>query len=164
VYRVRALFNDYSDGGTRADVQGLRGVSPRNIGFFWRSAHIRSEASVLAGFLCLFGALPTDALAAPSELVPSLLAAELICRAVEQFESLAPQSSITVEYAILLLSELIRGVEMAFGLCPRCRALILIDRLAIGERLCAFCAHETQSGHPYSLPKPEDEGRQGTLF
>jgi hypothetical protein len=149
MYRVRALYRTYARSGKCKP--RLHGSSPRTIGFFWRSARLRSEAAVLAGFFRIFGALPGYTATDASDWAPSLGAGELLCRALEQFQALVPDSPITIEYAILLWSLLIRGAEVSIACCERCHVLILIDRLAVGRRLCGFCLHEQQNGLAYTV-------------
>jgi ribosomal protein L37AE/L43A len=141
---------------------------------------VKCEAAVLAGFLRAFDVLPT----LPSEIVPDdlpgITRGERLCRAYTEFRSLLPATVITIEHAMLLLTELVRGVEMTLGRCPTCHILIVVDRLAIGTPRCAYCAYEAHAGLPYLTAIKETEastneqstedsdvpspGRQGSLF
>jgi hypothetical protein len=165
-YRLQALYRDYVRSGTRGERP--HGTSPNIIRFFWRSAHLRTEGAVLAGFLQSFGALLPHGQTGAAAWMPALAPGELICHAFEQFRPLAPASRITVEHAFLLWRELMRGVEVAVSRCQRCPALILVDRLDIDRKLCAHCLHEQNNGFAYSLPddpiKDLGEPTQGSLF
>jgi hypothetical protein len=70
---------------------------------------------------------------------------------IRNFLSLVPDTEITLEHAILLLTELVRGEQMELGRCLTCQVLILVDRLSVAAKECAHCAHEARSGLPYPL-------------
>lgn len=147
MYRVRTLYDAYaSEAQSRSP---LRGVAPYQVGFFWRSSQLRSEAAVLAGFLGAFGVLPEVRGEGAAESLESVGRGERLCRAFEEFKACWPQAQSTLEHAILLLGELVRGEEMALMLCMDCDVLIVVDRLAIAPPRCAFCLHEHQAGRAY---------------
>jgi hypothetical protein len=147
MYRVRALYEAYAAGAESPSA--LRGVAPRQVSYFWRSFQLRSEAAVLAGFLRAFEVFPDapgDRAAEPLECVAR---GERLCRAYEEFKACWPEAQSTLEHAILLLTELVRGVEMALASCMDCDVLIVVDRLSIAPRRCSFCLHEHQAGRAY---------------
>jgi hypothetical protein len=147
MYRVRTLYEAYA--GAAESPSPLRGVAPHQISYFWRSYQLRSEAAVLAGFLGAFGVFPD----APGESAAGSLECvgrgERLCRAYEEFKMCWPQAQSTIEHAILLLTELVRGVEMALASCMDCDVLIVVDHLSISPPRCAFCLYEHQAGRAY---------------
>jgi hypothetical protein len=180
-YRIRTFYRAYAAGEPAVSGSPLRGVPPTQVQFFWKSAQLKCEAAVLAGFLRAFQALPAVGDIDPDSL-PSIPRGERLCRAYEEFRSLVPDTEITIEHAMLLLTELVRGEQMDLGRCLRCQVLILVDRLAITSSHCAYCAHEARAGLPYpatliaaqsksdseedagSEPEDTSPGKQGTLF
>jgi hypothetical protein len=150
MYRVRTLFAAYAAGAESGSA--LRGVAPHQVSYFWRSGQLRSEAAVLAGFLSAFGVFPERLGNGTAQSLPSVDRGERLCRAYEEFKACWPEAQSTVEHAILLLGELVRGVEMALSCCMDCDVLIVVDRLAITPPRCAFCLHEHQAGRPYQVP------------
>ena len=136
MHRIRTLYLAYASGVAQPLRPRLRGVAPYRISFFWRSAHLRCEGAVLGGFLSSYGVLP--AVPEMSEL-ENLPRGEQLCRAYEAFAEVWPDAQSTLEHAILLLTELCRGVEIAFGRCADCDTLVVIDRLAITPPRCSYC-------------------------
>lgn len=181
-YQIRTFYRAYAAGEPAVSGSPLRGVAPTQVRFFWRSAQLKCEAAVLAGFLRAFDVLPL----LPSEIVPDELPGiargERLCRAYAEFKSLLPETQITIEHAMLLMTELARGVEMTLGRCAICQVLVVVDRLAIGAHRCAYCTYEAQAGLSYIAAIKEAEflsvgaeestedsdegppGRQGSLF
>jgi len=171
MYRVRTLYETYAAGaGSRSP---LRGVAPHQVSYFWRSAQLRSEAAVLAGFLSAFEVLPV----APGREAPgsleSVARGERLCRAYEEFKACWPEATSTLEHAILLAVELVRGVEIGLARCVDCDVLVVVDRLAVAPPRCAFCLHERHAGRAYAAraASSADEGVaeaqkavQGRLF
>lgn len=171
MYRVRTLYEAYS--GSAESPQ--RGVAPHQVSFFWRSAQLRSEAAVLAGFLTAFGAFPTGTGPKAPGALESVERGERLCRAYEEFKACWPETQSTLEHAILLLGELVRNVEIALNRCMDCDILIVVDRLSVAPPRCAFCRHERQVGRAYraaatkaanTVAEPDDAQAavQGRLF
>lgn len=147
MYRLQSLY-DACVGGDGAR-SALRGVAPYQVSFFWRSHQLRSEGAVLAGFLSAFGVFPDASELARAGSLEGIGRGERLCRAYEEFKACWPQAQSTLEHAILLLTELVRGVEMALSCCTDCDVLIVVDRLAISPPRCAFCMYERQAGRAY---------------
>lgn len=143
-YRIRALYRAYAEGEPAVSGSPLRGVPP---------TQVKCEAAVLAGLLRAFDVLPAPSNEVNPDSLPSLARGERLCRAYRayrEFRALAPETEITIEYAMLLLTELVRRVQMTLGRCPTCQIPILVDRLSIATPRCAHCAHEAQAGLPYA--------------
>lgn len=179
IYRIRSL-RDYVSDAPELAITPLRGVSPQQPAAFFRSAQVRTDAALLAGFLHVFRVIPPgEHIENAADVLPSLPRGLRLCRAYRQFVGLNSSTSLSIEYAILLLTELVRSVEIALSTCNRCGVMVLIDRLAVGEPRCAHCQHELQAGLPHvvalagpkatlqstaELPEGEFEGGQGSLF
>ena len=166
IYRVKTLYQAYVGSGRAAP----RGSSPYQIGHFWSSLQSRTEAAVLAGFLVAYEVLPDS-----HERLETVTRGERLCRAYEEFIAVWPEAQFRLEHAMLLLEELVRGLEMGLTECPGCDVLVVADRMALGPPRCAFCLHVLQAGRRYdrrASPRAEEEGsgasgsgvHQGTLF
>ncbi|HBZ71232.1 MAG TPA: hypothetical protein DEP35_16490, partial [Deltaproteobacteria bacterium] len=142
LYRIRTLYNAYAKGGEVGIP--VKGFAPRQVRFFFRSGRLRSEAGVLAGFLAVYGVFPDERARGAAETLESVARGERLCRAYEEFKACWPEAQSTLEHAILLLEELVRGVQMAFARCLDCDSLIVVDLLSITPARCAFCLHERQ--------------------
>jgi hypothetical protein len=165
MYRVKTLYESYAGDGRMPQ----RGASPYQVSKFWSSLQSRTETSVLAGFLSVYGVLPQPgAYTGPLE---TLTRGERLCRAYEEFIALWPEAELKLEHGMLLLGELVRGVEMEIAECRGCDVLVVADRLAAGAPRCAFCLHEAQADRHYHRRRrrwakeegPEWSG-QGSLF
>lgn len=153
MYRVHTLYDAYA--GAAEAGSPPKGVAPHQVSFFWRSAQVRSEASVLAGFLAAFGVYPEASAYGAAGRLESLARGERLCRAYEEFKACWPEAQSTLEHAILLLKELVRGIEIALARCLDCDVLIVVDLLSIAPPRCAFCLHERQAGRSYRERAPE---------
>ncbi|MEJ0036530.1 MAG: hypothetical protein WDO68_10650 [Gammaproteobacteria bacterium] len=132
-YRIQSLYRDYGAGAGSLAEPRHRGRSPGQVTFFWQSAQLRCEAAILAGFFRLFGPAPLTPADSAKESLPGLVSGDQLCESYERFRSLAPESQISIEHAVLLLLELARGVELRVDRCAECEtALVLIDVLAAG--------------------------------
>jgi hypothetical protein len=156
VYRVKSLREAYAGGGETS----LRGPSPYQVGQFWGSLQSRTETSVLAGFLSVYGVLPEPS-AAPEPL-ETVSRGERLCQAYEEFIALWPEAILKLEHGVLLLGELVRGVEMEVTECRGCDALVVADRLASAPPQCAFCMDEMHVGRRYDH-RPLRRGKAGDV-
>lgn len=175
MYRIHTLYEAYAVGGKNASRPLPRGKAPHQVSYFFRSAHLKCEAAVLGGFLKTFGVLAAEGDASLVEHLPGIARGERLCRAFEEFTAYWPSAELTVEHAILLLTELTRGVEIVLERCSSCHILIVLDRLSVGPKRCAFCAYEAQAGLPYAAREAVSADRavaagvgegptQGSLF
>jgi hypothetical protein len=135
--RVRTL-REYAADGSHSEAP-RRGVAPHQPAIFFRSAVVKSEAVVLAGFLHVFGVMPTVKTTKPEDDLPSPGRGMRLCNAYAQFMACVPMTKLSIERAMLLLIELTKNVELTLDRCRTCEALVLVDRLAVSEPLCALC-------------------------
>jgi hypothetical protein len=165
-YNIRKLRNDY--GGDAVPREGLKGKAPFRIEFFCKSATLRCETPLLAGFLQHFGALPAPG-RIKVESLPDVLRGERLCAAYEQFLLLCPHTDISFERAITLLKELVRGELIRVAHCASCGELVVHDCLWARDPSCAYCFREAHAGLPHPLVRhtrstarsqPEAEGSE----
>ena len=138
--RIRKLYRSYLCDSRAKPVIRHRGKSPQQAGFFMRTARARQEAALLASLCCLVGALP--AAPAPELLgtLPSLGRGELLCQAFAVYRSLVPESMLSFEHAVFLLTALVRGDELVLSACRECSARLIIDRWSLRAPCCSVCA------------------------
>jgi hypothetical protein len=170
MYGIRALYKDYAMAAGASPP--VRGSMPSSVGYFWTSFQVRTETALLAGLLDYFEVIPRDGLSVES--LPGLTRGEQLCRAYEEFKAAWPKAQSTLEHAIVLLEELVRGQEMQVEVCGGCASLLVRDRLSRDVAYCAYCLKEAWGGRPYSLRQgrlPEvsvrensDNAAQGRLF
>jgi hypothetical protein len=174
MYRVRTLREYVAD--ARDSSPPRRGVSPFQPAVFFRSAETKSEAAVLAGFLHVFGVMPSEQTVNAERDLPSIVRGMRLCDAYVQFAACFPATRLSIEHAMLLLIELTKNAELTLDRCHACAALILVDRLAVSEPQCAHCQTQTalhrvvvrnppteNSEQVLGLPQ-SDTPRQGSLF
>jgi hypothetical protein len=154
IYRVKAFREAYAGGGGTS----RRGPSPYQVGQFWSSLQSRTETSILAGFLCVYRVLPEPGEAAsPLETIDR---GERLCRAYDEFAALWPAAELKLEHGMLLLGELVRGVEMEVAECNGCDVLVVADRLVAAPPRCAFCMDDLYNGRRYD-ERPSCRGSEG---
>ena len=135
--RVRKLFRTYATETVLREHSRLRGSAPHRPSVFTRSARLRTEAAILAGFLYTSGAT------CPLE---RLQRAERLCDTYETFREVLPTTELTFEHAAFLLQALTRDSELQIGECFTCRAPILIDRIHCPTAPCLRCAKARRDG------------------
>ena len=152
--RIRKLVRSYF-GDENSRVTRHRGKSPRQIAYFLRTPRIQHETTVLASLLCLFDVLPRETVPDPLRALPSVRRGELLCQAFEAYRTLIPDSQITFEHAVFLITALACGEELTATLCGDCRGLMVVDRYAAPQRRCAACERTLQGE---LLPLPSEDG------
>ncbi len=116
-----------------------RGQSPRQVGFFFRTARIASQAAVL-GYLCEEALqLTQPRVRTPLNLFRTVRHGEQLCEAYEAYQKSVLEPAITFEYAVLLATLLACTQELALRPCTECDALNLIDCLGDPEDQCLHC-------------------------
>jgi hypothetical protein len=175
MYRVRILHRTYRGSGAGA-AEARRGVAPHQVSYFFRSAKLKCEGAVLGGLLRLYEVLPESPSAGGPERLAGVARGERLCQAYAAFKGYCPDSSSTVEHAILLLTELVRGSEVRLSHCLQCRSLILQDCLALRGAECAYCSWKSHAGRwrlasypgpkeaELSPPVESEPGQQSSLF
>lgn len=150
-YQIRRLRKDYA--GDAARKAALKGITPFRVEFFSKSATLRCEAPMLAGFLRHFDVLPPEGEVRVEDL-PNLSRGERFCTACEQFRLSRPDSEISFEHAVMLLAELVRGAEIRLANCSGCGELVVHDCLSTRWPSCAYCLHEAHAGLPHCQRRP----------
>lgn len=132
--RVRNLHRSYAVG--EASALRHRGPPPRQFERVLRSPALRSEAAAALG-ICRALGIAADA-RQPSAL-PSLPTGERLCSAFELYRACIPDTALTLEQLMLLLTVLARGEPLMLAHCAQCHAAILSDCRELTRRVCAHC-------------------------
>ena len=157
--RVRALQQSYGSHvpGAAGSPQPKRprGQSPYRIERLLHSLQQQQYATCFARHCKNAGVIPAVRLADVDRMLPGVERGELLCSAYESFQHDFPSSSLSIEQAVLLLTELVRGEEIGMGVCGQCGSCMIVDRLnpapqpcyvcRFGLEPCASCADEAGS-------------------
>lgn len=141
--RIRKLYRSYLCDPRAKPLIRHRGKSPQQTGFFMRSARSRQEAALFASLCCLVGALPEGPAPELLDTLPSLGRGELLCHAYAVYRSLLPETMISFEHAVFLLTALVRGDELVLSACRECSAVLIIDRWSLRAPRCSQCADDS---------------------
>lgn len=133
--RIKTLRRDWKV----ASDQRHRGPSPSSVSVFFRSARMRAEASALAVICRMLGAVGAAPMADAARRFPSLERGERLCDVFEAFRTFFPKSDVGFEQVVLLAVGMAQGDVLRLEYCGNCDAVILADRLAAAQRLCAPC-------------------------
>ena len=137
--RVRNLCQSYAK-----SEQGLsrhRGPSPNRPGIFLRSLRMRNEGAALGGLFQIFGVVPEASMPNARSDLPSLTRGERLCNAYDFYSHMIPDTSVKIEYAVMLAIALAQGTEILLAMCSRCGCAILVDRYGTARRTCMYCLH-----------------------
>jgi hypothetical protein len=117
----------------------LSGPSPSALNLFWKSQRLQREAAAMAGLFRMLGVLPAGTTPYDIRRLPDLQRGEQLCLAYETYLSFVPEPRISLEHAVLLVTALVRGTEIALERCVDCDAVVLIERLDTSRPRCAGC-------------------------
>lgn len=168
--RIRELYRAHADENGGCPVRH-RGPPPSQVAFFLQTARRRSESAALAALCSVLGVMPTHPPVNVKKDLPNFRRGALLVQAYEAYRSLVGSTDFTLEHAVLLVTELVQGTELALGHCLHCGGVIVLDPRDPRRRACAGCRREGE-GRPEKAPAParqgavvpESESRQQTLI
>ena len=138
--RIRKLYRSYVSDHDEEAVPRHRGKSPRQAGYFFRSAELHFQATQLASLYLLHGLLGTTLVGVePRYRVGSIESGALLCQAYEAYRDLHEPARISFEHAWFLLWALARRAEIGVSRCGLCEGVRLHDLLARRVTACANC-------------------------
>lgn len=137
--RVAKLARELAGSNPSSPVTRHRGRSPYQVGFFFRTANLAAQASVLACYCEQLDVLPREPGSIALRDFACLIRGEHLCEAYEFYCASLMHPSISFEYAALLVTELARGEELSLADCATCGARYLVDRLGIPKPECTHC-------------------------
>jgi hypothetical protein len=121
-----------------------RGPSPTLLSAFFRSARTRSEASVIALFCRIHGAVPREKIVDAARYFPSLDRGERLCDVYEAYRTYFPESEVTFELIVLLAIGMAEPNSLDLRRCSSCPGIVVIDLLSVRNRGCSQCARTEQ--------------------
>ncbi|HVW67747.1 MAG TPA: hypothetical protein VHB68_02180 [Steroidobacteraceae bacterium] len=136
--RVRRLYHSYFRDLDIAAQRRPRGRAPHCIELLLRPRKQRDEALELARVYHHMGLLKLASV--PPHANDRVRIGETLCDAFETFKIKYPNSTITLEHGVLLLSSVIRAEEILLHCCGVCQNLMILDRLQPPPRWCAVCS------------------------
>jgi hypothetical protein len=116
-----------------------RGPSPTSLKAFFRSARVQNEASCIAAYCRILGAVTVQRIENAVRFFPNLTRGERLCDVFEAYRTLFPKSELNFEQTVLIAVGLAQGDVIELDRCSSCPRTTLIDRLAIGGRFCCDC-------------------------
>ena len=115
------------------------GPAPTSVAHFLRSPIARMEAAVFAGLFRAFHLLPERPLRNRALDLPSVERGERLCDAFEMYRSLVPDSTMSMEQAILILTESVPGGDLVAERCIECGCAMVMERYGTPRKLCGGC-------------------------
>lgn len=139
-----------------------RGPAPTSFDVFFSCARSRSESAVLA---LLYLALGASKISKPySSSRAAVQGGERLCDIYETWIRLFPRSQFEFEQLTLLGEGVSRGVQVSFGYCGDCRALLLIDLYGTRRKLCDHCTRSRrEDATQWSQSEGQREGDETDL-
>ena len=117
-----------------------RGPSPTLLSAFFRSPRMRSEASVIALFCKIHGAVPTEKILEAARYYPNLDRGERLCDVYEAYRTYFPESEVNFELIVLLAIGMAKPNSLELRRCGTCPGVVVIDLLSVKNRNCSQCA------------------------
>lgn len=116
-----------------------RGPSPTLLSPFFRSAQMRSEASVIALFCKIHGAVPAEKIVEAARYYPSLDRGERLCDVYEAYRTYFPESAVSFELIVLLAIGMAEPNSLELRRCGTCPGIVVVDLLSVKNRNCSQC-------------------------
>ena len=135
-YQIQGMFSGYTE---LREHPRHRGVSPFQTAFFSRSLWHECESAALATIELEMEIIPAKAMPEIASQLPGLARGERLLNAFDLYRALVPRPKISLEYAVLLASELAIARTLTLRRCVRCDGLMVVDRLGPLHENCAFC-------------------------
>ena len=137
-HRIRKLWQRYCGGAS--NLPRHRGKSPQQVGYFTRSARVRTEAALLAAAYCACGLVGEEPSTGQSASPQRRHVGALLCDVYDYYTKLVPQPAISFEHAQFLAQCLRSGEQLAVRHCTQCRGHIVVERFPLRPRWCDHCA------------------------
>ena len=137
--RIRKLYRTYFQERGTVKVRRRRGKSPRQTAYFTRNPRNQLEATVISMLLRAAGLIARQRRKRNAGLPANLDSGSLFCRAYEAYLMMRTPAPLSFEHAWYLVDAVVRGVELDFADCSRCRLSYVHDALALRPRVCPSC-------------------------
>ena len=125
----------------------------------------------MAGLCRLLEVIPVDPLPNARRELAGLARGERLCRAFEIYRSLVPESELTFDHVVLLITAVAEGKDLRLSQCVGCGGAIVTDKHGASRRSCGHCSNDTARSTPealssisYMRPASGADGAQQALF
>jgi hypothetical protein len=100
---------------------------------------MRSEASVIALFCKIHGAVPAEKIVEAARYYPSLDRGERLCDVYEAYRTYFPESAVSFELIVLLAIGMAEPNSLELRRCGTCPGIVVVDLLSVKNRNCSQC-------------------------
>lgn len=138
--RIRKLSKECGVDGKSTSKQRHRGASPSSVSILLAKPRLKNEADALFSLCRLMGVSPGSGPEHSERRLPDVSRAERLCDAFWTFRYLLPQTSISFEHMLLMLSEAAKDGELVGTHCTDCNALFVVDALSLYDAVCPHCS------------------------
>jgi hypothetical protein len=132
--RIRMLYRACGVGAGSRTVRH-RGCAPRSTEALLAKPWARSEAACLLALCDLMGVDGKAYAGSRRDLANS----DRLCEVYATYRTMMPNARFTFEQLLLLVVATAREVTLKTGTCPHCRALVVVDQLALRAPICFHC-------------------------
>jgi hypothetical protein len=130
-YRIQMLFRSYLNTN-----QGIRRRG------FSESQRLESESLALVFFAFELNVMPDSILLNARRALPDVARGERLMLAFELYRAIVPDARISLERAILLLTELAERRNFFLQRCRTCNDVMVVERLGRRRMQCPFCRRD----------------------
>jgi Flagellar transcriptional activator (FlhC) len=141
-HRVQALSRRYQN---KVGDHRRRGISPFQTAFFGKSLLLETESLVFTFLACELQVLPEQGFPEARRHLPGLDRGERLKSAYELYLALVPDTSISLERAILLVVEFAGGQSLSLRRCRTCPLPMVIERVGVQHDQCPACRSRKRS-------------------
>src|ERR1700722_1428872 len=135
------------------------GPPPPSLKAFFNPARKHNEASCVAGYCRILGAVTAQRIEDAARFYPNLDRGEILCDVFESYRTLFSTSKLSFEQVKAIAIGLAQGDVIGLGRCSGCPRTILIDRLASGHPLCWRCRKDAKRKVPKKRSRRAARGR-----
>jgi len=157
--RVQRLARRYHD--TEPGDHRRRGISPSEPAYFTQSETLQAESLALAFVASELHVIPSTPLQDPAHSLPELARGERLMIAYEWYRALVPAPQISLERAILFITELVEGHKLRLRRCKSCADPFVVNprRRTVPEE-CPFCTPIGAHKHDRPTRRTTDGSRE----
>jgi len=120
------------------------------------------EAAVFAGLFRAFDLLPERPLRNRDLELPSVERGARLCDAFEMYRSLVPDSTMSMEQAILILTESVPGGDLLALRCTECGRAMVMERYGTPRKVCGSCFDDAIHRTAHGLTSTSERAGMGT--
>lgn len=137
-HRVQMLARRYET--SRPGDHRRRGISPHQSTYFSQSETLQAESLALAFIASEMQVIPSQPLPGAPCSLPDVARGERLILTYQWYRALVPEPQISLERAILFITELVDGRNLSLRRCGQCSDPMVVDRRQpMSYPQCPFC-------------------------